>query len=174
MKQLLVIFLLLSLKTFAQSDTAIKYTGIVSVDNTNKDQLYQRARAWFNDAFKNSKAVLQIQDKTTGELSGKGIISATYKVGNRLFQEEIDFDVKVLTKDGRFKYEFSNFKDDNLANSLNLGLLTSSPTCSKKFPMVRQSRVDGSWNDIKASVNTTVTGLIDDLKKSINKPVDDF
>jgi hypothetical protein len=79
--RLLLAFTFLPFLSFAQKDTAIKFTEVVNVDAT-KEQLFLRARAWFNDAFKSSKDVLQIQDKGTGEIAGNGSIAAvmTYKM----------------------------------------------------------------------------------------------
>ncbi len=82
----------------AQKDTAIKFWGIENVNNASKDQLYQRGRAWFNSSFKSSKDVLQIQDKETGELAGKGNLEATssyYFFGKKTVIYPISFSVNL-------------------------------------------------------------------------------
>ncbi len=130
----------------------------MQVANVSKDELFQRARSWFNDAFKSSKDVLQIQDKETGELSGKGNISGTmaFKAfGSHLSSILVSFSMKILVKDGRYKYEAANFVHFKTGDSgEGYGILTSSNKNPNKYPMVSQKKLDDAWLSVKQSVES--------------------
>lgn len=166
--------------SFAQKDSIIKYSGIVVIEGATKEQLYQRARSWFNDAFKSSKDVIQIQDKETGEIAGKGIIKSSITVrmfGSHDYEAPFSFSMKVFVKDGKFKYDITNF--DNYEFGTNrvspLGVLTSSTECPVKWPGYSQKRMDEVWASAKQNIEPKVTSLISSLKKSMSAPVsDDF
>jgi hypothetical protein len=89
----------------------ITYTAVVYVDSTiSKEELFIRARSWFTSAFKDSKAVLEVQDKESGELIGKGNFHfSASKMSYMYYSGRIEFSIKVLLKDGRYKYEISDF-----------------------------------------------------------------
>src|SRR5665647_1743863 len=53
----------------------IEYTDLVKVDSTlTSDELYTRARSWFATAFKSANNVIQMEDKSSGIIIGKGTI----------------------------------------------------------------------------------------------------
>src|SRR4051812_34588515 len=107
---LLTTILFIPLIILAQSDTAISYSEVVE-SAAGKDQLFQRARQWYNETFSDSKQVLQIADKETGELSGQGFmlvpVKAKYWKSDNAFWQ-LAFTVNVWIKEGKYKYEFSN------------------------------------------------------------------
>jgi hypothetical protein len=53
-------------------DGRVNYTAVIEMPNTSKDELYNRAKLWFVKTFKDSKEVLQIDDKENGKIVGKG------------------------------------------------------------------------------------------------------
>src|SRR6266542_1007820 len=109
---IIFMFSLQSLISAAQNDTLITYSEIVNVDSTTKDQLFQNARQWYNEIFVSSKEVLQIVDKETGELSGKGLLKSYYDyrvMGKRKYDCYYKFSIDIKVKDGKYKYTFSNF-----------------------------------------------------------------
>lgn len=82
-----------------------------------KTELYQKAKLWFANAFKDSKNVIQVDDKDNGQLVGKGNVFAPVKVmgmpnGNYCF-----FTMKIDVKDSKYRIQFYNLfmgtYDDN-------------------------------------------------------------
>jgi hypothetical protein len=104
----LLIVLLTAFNTYAQTDTAISFIEVVQVEGATQEQLFQRGRVWFADMFKDSKSVIQISDKETGELFGKGILMGEYKyqmLGGQHYQKAAySFTFRVIVKEGCYKY----------------------------------------------------------------------
>lgn len=177
LNKLVIIFLLGPVWLFAQKDTAISFSGVVKVDSISKDDLYIRARDWFNGNFKDSKAVLQIQDKEAGEISGKGVFTTYYKHSNLGVQNGYDqnfgFKVTIWVKDGRYKYELSNFDNYYSGNSygaaISFGVITSSDICPVKIPMQSKSKTDALYVDTKKRAIAMANTLIETLKISMGK-----
>jgi hypothetical protein len=78
----------------------VQYSGIVQVPNVNASQLYTALRVWFADIFKDSRSVLEVDDKESGILMGRGWTT--------VIAGELWFSIKVQIKDGRYKYTISD------------------------------------------------------------------
>src|SRR6185312_12849833 len=104
----IIIVLLLFNTAFAQlpvdpSTHLITYTGVVQVSGT-QSELYSRAREWFAKTYNSAQSVIQMDDKD--KIVGKPLMIAYYK--NYHFGR-IYYTVSVYLKDGKYKYEFTNF-----------------------------------------------------------------
>ena len=171
----LLIFFIWSLSVCGQEK--LTYTEVVKVDSVSKTELFQRARAWFNTAFISSQNVLNIQDKESGELGGSAVIpyeSGVY-VGSAGTRGRIRFTLSVTAKDGRYKYEFTNFSHTGTATSLtkpyDFGLITQDETCPYHLPGGTESWNTKVWKDIKKTIDRDIQPLIVDLKSKMNVPV---
>lgn len=176
MKRILTLLLLLPFVSFAQSDSIITYTEVVPAEGISKEVLFQRARAWVNDAFKSSKDVTQIQDKETGEIAGKAILRSVidlHAFGKRAYPADYNFTFKIFVKDGRYKYEIGNFDNYRLADERTkpFGVLTSTGSAPLKHPMVSQKNMDDSWHSAKVHVEGEILPLIQSLKSAMQKPL---
>ena len=91
-------------------DGKVNYVGVVNVDSTSKDELYNRAKRWFVDKYNSGKDVIQLDDKENGEVIGKGFFSEIWRV-NWAFSQSINVwnTVKIQVKDNKFRYEITNF-----------------------------------------------------------------
>lgn len=74
-----------------------------------KAQLHLKAEQFFANEFRSSKAVLQLDDKESGELIGKGIIVLISKsiigpVGN-----DFRVTIKVSSREGKYRVQFYDF-----------------------------------------------------------------
>lgn len=176
MKQIIFI-LLFFLPTLAYSQEPISFTEVVDVAGVDKKELFVRGREWFNENFKSLNDVLQINDKETGELVGKGyfVVSCVYTMmGKRVVPAGVYFQVSIWVKDGKYKYEFTNFNvpgsHDMTTLMINLGYITSSDETDKKFPNVPKKRMNESYLSVKNSTISKCNLLIESLKlKMSNK-----
>lgn len=119
MKRLMIILLLLvgnfcygqkKYRGLPLVDDQIIYTGVVNVDSVNANELYLRAKLWLAEAYKNSKEVIQVDDKESGQIVGKGIFVVDWQVTFYSFTKtNIHHVIKLQLKDGRYKYEISSF-----------------------------------------------------------------
>jgi hypothetical protein len=171
----LLFFSFCSIQTFAQKDTVITFADVVKVDSVAKETLYIRSRDWFNSTFKDSKEVLQIQDKEAGEISGKAgfkiyIPHKSLGVENG-FWLIYSFKVTFWTKDGRYKYEITDI--DNYAASADgvipFGIYTSSGHTDVKYPMTSKKKMDEYFAAASEKANNEVKVIITGLKSSMAK-----
>jgi hypothetical protein len=120
MKSIFTLLIFLPLQVFAQ-----QYSEVVEVPGKTADQLYTSARIWFAERFKSANDVLQMDDQTSGTMVGKGsmrsvevfIVPPSVAIKNEWL---INFTIKVMVKDGRFKcdmYDFlvTSYSNDNAA-----------------------------------------------------------
>ena len=181
MKTLTIIILsFISFTCFAQTDTIISYSAVVKVDsNLKATELYTRARAWLAESYRDSKAVLEVEDKENGQLIGKGSMkyAATYFYGSNI-GGIIRYHIKIFVKDGRYKYEFSNFThgETHYSNggTANFGLLTSSAECPKENRPWgwggAPKMATNAWADMKLCVDRDLAPVIESLKAAMAKP----
>jgi hypothetical protein len=86
------------------------YSGIVNIDGVSKEELYNRAKRWFVNTYTSAQDNIQIDDKDNGEIVGKGCFRTYWDV-TIISGTEVNIceTVRILIKDGKFKYEFKNF-----------------------------------------------------------------
>ncbi|SDI97974.1 DUF4468 domain-containing protein [Chryseobacterium jejuense] len=166
-----LIFTLFSIVVFSQE---LKYEEVVQVDSTvSKKELYNRARSWFADNFKDEGEVMTIQDDSTGEITGNGNFRYnTNKIymGVWCVTGTIHFKINIYLKDGRYKYVIHNLVHEGSyfdgSRPINYGLLTvneNSPNPSRGGPGKK------AWTDIKEKTNDRVQLIISGLKEAMVK-----
>lgn len=170
MKSFLI--LLIALPFFAISQEPLTFSEVIDVPGVDKNELFIRGREWFNENFKSAKDVLQIADKETGELAGKGVMEAIYVfryMGERKFPTDVNFQMNVWVKDGKFKYEVTNFIVPSSAKSIEFGLITTSSETDKTFPGYSSKKMNEMYLSIKEGTETKAKLLIEDLKMKMSK-----
>ncbi len=174
MKNILVsILLILPILCSAQSGP-VSFSEVIPVEGASKEELFIRARAWFAESFTDSKSVLQINDKESGELVGKALFGYTSGVfmGSGARQGHIKYTIKILVKDGRYKYVIEDFiHEASPYNKMpdSWGLL--------EYGKVMKGRggkgfVEKVMNEMIDMSNRTAQSLIVGLVKTMNKPSD--
>ncbi len=85
----------------SQEDKKISY---ITETKGSKPDLYVKASTWFSKTFKDSKSVLEVQDKESGKLVGKGMLicDPLNKTG------AISFSIDLTVKDNKFRLNFEN------------------------------------------------------------------
>lgn len=170
-KMILLLLVMLSLNAYSQE--AITYTEVVNVDSlTTKKELFNRAKVWFSETYKDANKVIQLQDEENGQIIGKAKIPYESKIlvssaGTRGF---ISYTIKVFSKDGRYKYEITDFIHESISaqySQFGFGLITTSD---------QANNVPGSksWyvkvlNDIKSRIETNIPPLVESLKIGMTK-----
>jgi hypothetical protein len=182
MKGLSFVFYLIvfTTKIFSQENTfpidsitgKITYSEIIKVDSVNNQKLYLRANVWFVHSFVSAKNVIQLNDKESGKIIGKGTFQVTDNNNhNSLVYVPIvgtvDFTVEIQTKDERYKYVLSDFSY-KINGETEIDLTSSSGFKSGMF----QKRLDIQWADIKQNTNMTILNMIESLKNSMGTKYD--
>lgn len=147
----------------------LSYSEVVEVPDVNKDELFVRGREWFNENFKSSKHVLQIEDKETGELAGKGTMSVIYVykyMGERSYPADVNFTMNLWVKDGKYKYEIGNL-DVNGELSVYKGPVTTSNETDAKAYLVNKKLMNQIYSSVKKETDSNVKQMIESLRQKM-------
>ncbi|HZK69306.1 MAG TPA: DUF4468 domain-containing protein [Paludibacter sp.] len=141
----------------------IEYTDLVKVDSTlTSDELYTRARSWFATAFKSANNVIQMEDKSTGIIIGKGNFSIREQFG--LASGHVSFTIKTQVKDGRYKYWINDFVHDASKGQIGGNLENEKPLCGTMIMMRKY------WGKVKEMTDAKMITMIQDLNEQMKKP----
>jgi hypothetical protein len=171
MNKVLLVLIFIMPTCLINAQEVLTFTDVVQEENVSSDNLYNRAKLWFASAYKSSNDVLQVENKQEGMLIGKGAISynSTFLSGMNTTVGNVNYLIKIFVKDGRYKYEVTDFIHHGASASF--GLLTTDenyPRNTKKMALKWENRV---WNDIKNQVNLEVSSLIPSIKEGMRKPI---
>ena len=149
------------------------YEGVVEVPGS-KDDLYNRAKVWFADAFKNTNYVIGAQDKEAGTLTGKGNFEYSFnsmmqvKKKNQSYAttNKADFTIKVFVKDNKYKYMITDLVIEELFGSQTK--LENAQLILLKT-VVQNSKYDEYTYQNYSSLNKAIFNLTDNLKNAMSK-----
>lgn len=157
-------------RIFPQIDGQIIYTGIVQVDSAKKDELFNRAKAWFVTQYKSANDVIQMEDKEAGILMGKGLFVELYNFGFLVGPVSVNVyhTVKVYVKDGKYKYEITdlNGKYYERPSKYSSGGLQSMPIGNVLGPGNKKN-----YKKFLEDTNAHVNSIIASLQYEMNKPL---
>lgn len=170
---LLAILMVMSFLTYGQ--TTLTYTDVVKVDNVPKDALYSRAISWFATSYNNSKAVLQLENRIEGQIIGKATMPynpTVYATSARTIGV-INYTIKIFLKDGRYKYEITDFihvpTGSNDCSGLSFGIITTNTTSPIQQKGQFKNWNNKVWNDIQNQIENNITPLIENLELKMNQ-----
>lgn len=169
MKRFPLIFVMLfSLNVFAQNSNPLIYSEVVDLPGLSKDEIYSMARMWFVEAYKNPQKVLQIQDKESGEIVGKGNTKYYSKIwmGAEGSKGVINYTVKIFIKDGKYKYEITDFIHKGI--TYDYGLITDSKEYDGSYKLYK-SHGNKVWTELKSICEDEKDFIIASLKSSMLK-----
>lgn len=104
----LLVFISMSVSAQMPIDTVTRkyqYREVVTVNGATKDQLFDKARQWFVSNYKDASEVLQVQDKESGTLVGKGLFIVNFQGGPR----KVFHTVSIDCKDGKYRVTITDF-----------------------------------------------------------------
>ncbi|NQT23191.1 MAG: DUF4468 domain-containing protein [Candidatus Omnitrophica bacterium] len=158
-----------------QEAEKLSFTEVVNVNGVSAEELYMRARLWFVDCFVDSKNVLEMDDKKEGILAGKGSIAYEPNVfiGSGCTRGNIVFTIKVMVKDGRYKYEFLNFTHHGSVSEMgfgptDFGVLTTEEDCGKIKDTYKSQRI-ALWKHMKSISELNTIQMVSSLKKKMEE-----
>lgn len=126
MKTILLILLAFPVLSFGQTlydsipvdqeTSVVRFEKVIEASG-DKDALYSKTKIWLSDIFKNSKSVIQTEDKSEGYITGKALLQYSYThyiVKKKKIDElpnepnRADFTFKIFVKDNKAKIIVSN------------------------------------------------------------------
>ncbi len=143
----------------------ITYEGVAEVKGVSADELYSRFYSWFKTFYKNPTEVIRENDSTIHKIIGKPrfrISNPPDKQGNKTDAGIAQYTITVLAKDGRFKYELTDFS----------WKVISIFPAEKWLDTKSQSYVP-AYNDYLQQLDKTALDVISSLKKAVveTKPI---
>ena len=90
----------------------ITYEGVLQTTGIKADVLYNRTLSFFKNQYKNYREVIRENDSLKFKIAGKPrfkIYNTPDKEGLKTDAGIIQYDIKVAAKDGRIKYELTEF-----------------------------------------------------------------
>lgn len=142
----------------------ITYTAIVKVDSLfTKEILFQRATKWFAQTYKSAQDVIQLQDKETGMLVGKGVIPVYYQsMGVNQQDGYMNYTFTLQVKDGRYRYELTNIYHQPNPGGNNYGT-------AEEMQHTKKAGYQKILNRMLEQVNSNVDALIQSLSKAMRE-----
>jgi hypothetical protein len=162
----------------AQNNEQLIYSDVIELENVSQDDLYNRGKIWFANTYVSANDVIQLDDKSSGLIIGKGVYRYDPKVFNANARTVgvIRYTVKLFFKDGRYKYEIGNFNHESTSVSsyggIDFGLITNETECSSPKRGMGSSWNNKVWNDIKSQIDDNVKLLISSIKDGMTKTIE--
>lgn len=153
------------------------FTEVVKAESKTANELYYLSKIWMADTYKNAKEVIQMEDAANHTIVGKGAIRYTSKVfvGGSATTGIVKYTIKIMAKDGRYKYEFTDFIHEGNDSDSSFGhiLKTENPPLKIGWEKWRIK----VYKDIKEQIDKAIKPLENSLKTALNKekkPNDDW
>jgi hypothetical protein len=127
MKTPLLILLLLPIISFSQkfplNDAGqIEYTEVVTVDTAKAATLYNRAKHFFANNFKNAKDVTVVDDASAKKITVKKMLPITMasEKGDKSPFGVLLVTTTIESRDGRYKYSIKDLYHEHYRDGINL------------------------------------------------------
>lgn len=104
-----------------QVETLSQVQQVVEIPNISKDKIYSNSKQWVAINFKSANDVIQMDDKESGVLIGKGNFKYPCKSCWLESKDLIKFTIKIEVKDNKSRITFSDIQR-HIPADINLGL----------------------------------------------------
>lgn len=146
----------------------ITYEGVVEVKGETASTLYKRVLDWFNTNYKNPADVIRENDEAGNKVVGKHRFKISNPPDKNGVREGdaglIQYTITVSSRDGRFKYEITEF-----------GWKQTSVYPCERWLQTTEAGYKPAYNDYLIQLDKEMLVLISNLKESVShaKPVKD-
>lgn len=149
----------------------VDYSGVVEVASTTQDQLYARAFDWIAKTH-SATAATALQDKDKGKITVQGTTHPHYR-GNEFGSVTHTFSIYV--KDGKYKYDFTNFRHDYVVAGEHGGDASLGPFENEepKKMVMMAGLMHRVWNSIRNETDVQVKEMVASLDASMQGKVKD-
>lgn len=87
----------------------VNFNEVVQVDGASKNELFLRSVQYFANEFKSANDVIQMKDKESAIIIGKGLTSFYITFMGTVSEMNLWFSIKIQSREGRYKYEIYDF-----------------------------------------------------------------
>jgi ABC-type long-subunit fatty acid transport system fused permease/ATPase subunit len=152
------------------------YEQVVDIPNKTKDELYKNAKLWFVNTFKSAKNVLQNDDKSDGEIIGKGNMPVYWKILLAGTQNAVcNFAVQIDCKANKYRYKIYSLSVDFVSSTYTAGTDYNVETLlGKVLGTAKCSIAKSVCKSVLKSLGVESQNLIGSIKNGMAKQADDF
>ena len=97
--------MIISFNAFCQDEFELIFLDSIDIP---KDKLYAKARSYTAYAFKNSQAVIQMDDQDVGRIIGKGTFSIFIKYALSGYPNVVNFTFTIDVRDNKYRMILNN------------------------------------------------------------------
>jgi len=185
MKQylLLIIWLITSRVLYAQlpmnEQGNVVYSDVVQSEEKSKSELYENAKFWIVSTLKSGDNMVELDGTNSDQIVGTGNLLLNdvltgWDKRDKTTQTSLNFKFIVFCKDGRYKYEISNFllsyKDGN-----RMFIETGLEKIKPPLYMKKEQHTSVFETNMKSAINSSINDLISNFKQSMqNVKKDDW
>jgi hypothetical protein len=171
-----ILALLMCLSTFSEAqvestspelpykDGKVVFETIGVASGSTQQQIYAAAKKWIVENFNSSKAVIQSEDISTGQILGKGIINVPFEIKTKAHNYNLSFDMQIDCKNEKFRLRLYNLIIVSIP-SVNQAQLNK-PIETMDL-MAKAEKNDERWTVIKTALNNKIISLINSFNKEI-------
>lgn len=141
----------------------VSYSEVIELPGRGKDDLYNAARLWYANTYRNSKEVLEVDDRDAGRLIGTGFSTIDPPSKRKLWAT-----VKIEVKDGRYRYTMYDISIQEPISTYNL-----SPSRIDVQYLFPSGSLPGWKQTLKSMVMLSLQIKISDIKKHMETIVAD-
>lgn len=149
-------------------DGKLNFSGVIQSESFKQNQLYLNSKQFFADAFKSAKDVIQMDDKESGIVIGKGFVDINAKMLGASYPVKMWYTIKIQSKDGRYKYEIYDIYFENYPPNYVLpDGYAKSQTAEDIFDKTNYYKKNGQPKNQSLNFKTQMVEKIDGLKSMI-------
>lgn len=127
----------------------VTYQEVVQAPGISKDELYNRAELWVTKTFSSSINGLRKDNKLGGKIIATGSANGTIKYAMATIPITENYTISITVKDGRYRYEVSDFTIKNSASKINGGT------------PIEEYAVDPKWKKNESEYKKIAKDMID-------------
>jgi hypothetical protein len=165
------IIIVLSVLTFSVRSQSLVLSDTVRVEDATTSEIITAGNLFVAQSFQSADDVIQMEDKEAGILIAKG--NFDYEFSQPRFtctsgngKGVVHFTIKLMAKDGRFKFDIKDIEHDSNDPNVNFGLLNS------EMPAFRSGAIGKCQEDIYKEIRKEINQLQTRIKEGILKEIE--
>jgi hypothetical protein len=146
----------------------VTWTRIIEADSLSGDVLFNRAQEYFTYNYGDGESVIQINDRQSGRVIGKGLYKKTSVVSNLVSNKTDTWHIlRIDTKDGKAKISISLVSYDLTITGTNGSSSDYNYMVSECYPIKEKGTYKNVYGQAFAESYKRAMASMDELEKSL-------
>lgn len=177
MKYLMIAVLCTVTLSIKAQPQPITYTRTMQIDSSAKSDLFDKALIWCSKSFTDSKGAINVKDKESGLIAGKGLVKNYYKIPRKkdsvdcLLFTDYYFDWLIEVKDSKARFSLKNIEVEE--NDINFPVTNSAnPPIKIMFQSLEKQQM--IWDLSKKSFIRYMDAIAENLYSDLKNKIDNW